>query len=274
MFAFVFPTIDPILVEIGPFAIRWYALAYITGILLGWRWALRLADSSPAGINRKMLDDFLVWATLGIVFGGRLGYVLFYKFGYFIHNPVEIVYVWQGGMSFHGGMLGVALAIYLFARKHKLPVLAMGDIIACVAPIGLFFGRVANFINGELFGRATDVSWAVLFPRDPTVGRHPSQLYEAGLEGAVLFAVLWFVWAKTPLKQRPGATSGIFLIGYGLSRGFVELFREPDAHLGYILSGITMGQILCIPMILIGAGLLYWSKPLATRGRGSKTKKA
>jgi phosphatidylglycerol:prolipoprotein diacylglycerol transferase len=263
MFALVFPAIDPTLVEIGPFAIRWYALAYIAGILLGWRYALRLCDSSPAPIGRPMLDDFMLWATLGIVLGGRLGYVLFYKIGYFIYHPVEIVYVWQGGMSFHGGMLGVMIATVLFARQRKIPVLALGDIIACVAPIGLFFGRIANFINGELFGRPSDVSWAVLFPRGPETPRHPSQLYEAALEGIVLFAILWFVWNKTPLKKRPGAVIGIFLIGYGVSRIIVEFFREPDAHLGFIMAGITMGQILSLPMILAGLFLLYWAKPIS-----------
>lgn len=262
MFALAFPAIDPTLVEIGPFAIRWYALAYIAGILLGWRYALRLCASSPAPIDRPMLDDFMLWATLGIVLGGRLGYVLFYKIGYFFHNPVEIVYVWEGGMSFHGGMLGVMVATVLFARQRKIPVLALGDIIACVAPIGLFFGRLANFINGELFGRPSDVSWAVLFPRDPETPRHPSQLYEAALEGIVLFAILWFVWNKTPLKNRPGAVIGVFLVGYGVSRIIVEFFREPDAHLGFIMAGISMGQILSMPMILAGLFLLYWAKPM------------
>jgi phosphatidylglycerol:prolipoprotein diacylglycerol transferase len=275
MFALVFPAIDPTLVEIGPFAIRWYALAYISGILLGWRYALRLCASSPAPIDRPMLDDFMLWATLGIVLGGRLGYVLFYKIGYFAYHPVEIAYVWQGGMSFHGGMLGVVIATILFARKRKIPVLALGDIIACVAPIGLFFGRLANFINGELFGRPSDVSWAVLFPRDPETPRHPSQLYEAALEGIVLFAILGFVWNKTPLKKRPGAVIGVFLTGYGISRIIVEFFREPDAHLGFIMAGITMGQILSLPMILAGLFLLYWAKPLpeaATKRSAPKQK--
>jgi phosphatidylglycerol:prolipoprotein diacylglycerol transferase len=262
MFALAFPAIDPTLVEIGPFAIRWYALAYIAGILLGWRYALRLGDSSPAAIERRLLDDFMLWATLGVVLGGRLGYVLFYKAGYFLYNPLEILYVWQGGMSFHGGMLGVAIAMLLFARQRKIPVLALGDIIACVAPIGLFFGRLANFINGELYGRASNVSWAMLFPRDPETPRHPSQLYEAALEGIVLFAVLWFVWHKTSLKNRPGAVIGVFLAGYGVSRIFVEFFREPDAHLGFIMAGITMGQILSLPMALAGLFLIYWAKPL------------
>ncbi len=263
MFALAFPAIDPTLVEIGPFAIRWYALAYIAGILLGWRYALLLSESSSAPIGRYMLDDFMLWATLGIVIGGRLGYVLFYKIGYFVYHPVEVVYVWQGGMSFHGGMLGVMLAMLLFSCQRKIPMLALGDILASVAPIGLFFGRLANFINGELYGRPSDMPWAMLFPRDPETPRHPSQLYEAALEGILLFAVLWFIWNRTSLKKRPGAVIGVFLIGYGVSRILVEFFREPDAHLGFIVAGISMGQILSLPMILAGLFLIYWAKPLS-----------
>ena len=262
MYVLAFPSIDPTLVEIGPFAIRWYALAYIAGILLGWRYALKLSDTSPGGISRKMLDDFLLWATLGIVLGGRLGYVVFYQADHFLAHPAEALYVWQGGMSFHGGMLGVALVVVLFARQRKVPMLALGDIIACVAPIGLLFGRLANFINGELFGRPSDVPWAMLFPRDPETPRHPSQLYEAGLEGLLLFVILWFVWSRTPLKQRPGAISGLFLIGYGVTRSIAEFFREPDAHLDFIMQGITMGQLLSVPMILAGIALLVWAKPM------------
>ncbi|MBC6440871.1 MAG: prolipoprotein diacylglyceryl transferase [Rhodospirillales bacterium] len=262
MYALAFPAIDPTLVEIGPFAVRWYALAYIAGILLGWRYAIRLLEASPSGLTRKMLDDFLVWATLGIVLGGRIGYVLFYKIGYFIYHPVEIAYLWQGGMSFHGGMLGVALVVYLFARKNKNSIPAFGDLIACVAPIGLFFGRIANFINGELFGRPSDVPWAMYFPHDPGIARHPSQLYQAFLEGFVLFVVLWYVWSKTPLRDRPGAISGVFLVGYGVARSTAEFFREPDAHLGFIIGGATMGQLLCLPMIAIGIWLIKRAKPI------------
>jgi len=262
MYAVAFPAIDPTLVEIGPFAIRWYALAYIAGILLGWRYALHLSATSPApNLDRKALDDFLLWATLGIVVGGRLGYVVFYQAAYFIDHPIEALYVWQGGMSFHGGMLGVAVVMVLFARKRGIPVLGLADVISCVAPIGLFFGRLANFVNGELYGRATDVAWAMYFPRDPETARHPSQLYEAGLEGFVLFCVLLLVWRKSALKQRLGAITGLFLAGYGVARIIAELFREPDAHLGFIIEGITMGQILSLPMILAGAALIIWARP-------------
>ncbi|MDA0952985.1 MAG: prolipoprotein diacylglyceryl transferase, partial [Proteobacteria bacterium] len=205
MFALAFSTIDPTLIKIGPFAIRWYALAYIGGILLGWRYALVLARTSPYPFERRTLDDFLLWVTLGIVLGGRLGYVLFYKPGYFLEHPAEIVFVWQGGMAFHGGMLGVAIGIVVFARLRRIPLLALGDLVACVVPIGLFLGRIANFINGELFGRVSDVPWAMVFPRGGDLPRHPSQLYEAGLEGLVLFCLLWLLWRHSSLKQRPGA---------------------------------------------------------------------
>ena len=262
MLALAFPTIDPTLVEIGPFAIRWYALAYIGGIVLGWRYALVLARTSPYTFERRTLDDFLLWVTLGIVLGGRLGYVLFYKPGYFLEHPAEIVFVWQGGMAFHGGMLGVVLAIVLFARLRRIPLLALGDLVACVVPIGLFLGRVANFINGELYGRVTDVPWAMVFPHGGDLPRHPSQLYEAALEGVVLFCVLWLVWRYSNLKQRPGAVGGVFLVGYGLSRIVVEFAREPDAHLGFLFAGATMGQLLSVPMVLLGLGLILWARPL------------
>ncbi len=262
MFALAFPSIDPTLVEIGPFAIRWYALAYIGGILLGWRYALVLARSSPVAFERRVLDDFLLWVTLGIVLGGRLGYVLFYKPAYFLSHPAEIVFVWQGGMSFHGGMLGVVIAIILFARLRRIPLLALGDIVACVVPIGLFLGRIANFINGELFGRVTDVSWGFIFPRGGDLPRHPSQLYEAALEGIVLFCVLALLWRFTGLKRRPGAIGGVFLVGYGLSRFVVEFAREPDPFLGYLFAGATMGQLLSVPMIVLGLCLIVWARPV------------
>ena len=269
MFALAFPTIDPTLIEIGPFAIRWYALAYIGGILLGWRYALVLARTSPYPFERRTLDDFLLWVTLGIVLGGRLGYVLFYKPGYFLEHPAEIVFVWQGGMAFHGGMLGVAIGIVVFARLRRIPLLALGDLVACVVPIGLFLGRIANFINGELFGRVSDVPWAMVFPRGGDLPRHPSQLYEAGLEGLVLFCLLWLLWRHSSLKQRPGAISGVFLAGYGLSRFVVEFAREPDAHLGFLFAGATMGQLLSVPMVLLGLGLILWARPLPPEQRAA-----
>ncbi len=256
MLAIPFPAIDPILIEFGPLAIRWYSLAYIAGILLGWRYVLRLAAQQPGGADAAAIDDLVVWMVLGIVLGGRLGYVLFYKPVHYFANPLEVAFVWHGGMSFHGGLLGVAVATVLFARRRKLGLFALSDLIACAAPIGLFFGRLANFINGELWGRTTDVAWAVVFPHGGPEPRHPSQIYEALLEGAVLFLLLLALWRLTRLRERPGALSGVFFCGYGVARVFVELFREPDAHLGFLMGGATMGQLLSLPLIAFGLWLL------------------
>jgi len=257
MLALLFPALDPVAIEIGPLQIRWYALAYIAGLVLGWRYCLYLAGRSPHGIRRQDVDDFLSWATVGVVVGGRLGYVLFYKPGYYLAHPLEIVQVWHGGMSFHGGALGVMVAILWFCSRRKIPLLAFSDIIACAVPIGLFFGRVANFINAELWGRVSDVPWAIIFPTDESrLPRHPSQLYEAGLEGIALFALLTWLQFGTRLRERPGALTGVFLLGYAAARMVGELFREPDAFLGFLLFGATMGQLLSIPLALIGVWLL------------------
>jgi phosphatidylglycerol:prolipoprotein diacylglycerol transferase len=248
-----YPSIDPILIEIGPVAIRWYSLAYIGGILLGWLYARWLDwNIRPAQLlTKEQWEDTIVWAVVGVILGGRLGYVLFYQPGYFLENPGDILKLWSGGMSFHGGALGVIFAFWLFARKHKLNYVSLMDMICCAVPIGLFFGRIANFINGELYGRATDAPWAMIFPTGGPVPRHPSQLYEAGLEGFILFFILFIVAKKGGLKL-VGLCSGLFLAGYGISRFIVEFFREPDAHLGTILGPLSMGQLLSIPMILIG----------------------
>jgi len=251
-----FPSIDPILFEVGPIVIRWYALAYIGGLLLGWRYAIRLAALPPETAKRIDVDDFLVWATLGVILGGRVGYVLFYNFDYYMENPAGILQVWRGGMSFHGGIMGVAVAGLIFVRKRNIAALRFADILACAAPIGLFFGRLANFINGELYGRVSDVAWAMVFPRGGPLPRHPSQLYEALLEGLVLFVILFLLARKSSIRNRPGILTGIFLAGYGLSRSFVELFRQPDAHIGSLLGGTTMGQWLSVPMVLIGVALI------------------
>ncbi len=259
--ALSFPAIDPIAFEIGPIAIRWYALAYIAGIVGGWRYAAYLNAGRLRAMGREQLDDFVVWVTVGIILGGRLGYVLFYKPLYYLSEPLEALMLWRGGMSFHGGMLGVILAIVLFARRNDLPLYRIGDMVTCVVPIGLFFGRVANFINGELFGReAPDVAWAMVFPHGGPVARHPSQIYQAGLEGLALFALL-FVLARNPrVCDRPGMLAGVFLAGYGLARCVGELFREPDAHLGYLLGPLTMGMLLSLPMIAAGLWLVVTSK--------------
>lgn len=248
-----FPAIDPIAIEIGPLAIRWYALAYIAGLLGGWWYVRWLVQHSPKPMSVAQVDDFLIWATLGVVIGGRLGYVLFYKPVYYLGNPLEIFMVWKGGMSFHGGLLGVVAAIVAFCRSHKLNILAVGDVISVVAPLGLFFGRLANFINGELFGRpAPDVPWAMVFPHGGPVPRHPSQLYEAALEGLVLLIIMHLLWRSEFLRRRPGFLFGAFLAGYSLARIVAEVYREPDAHLGFIAGGVTMGQILSVPMLLAG----------------------
>ncbi len=254
--AIAFPAIDPVLVEFGPLAIRWYALAWIAGLLLGWRYIVHLVRRDPRGIDAVAIDDFLVWATIGAVLGGRLGYVLFYQPGHFLSHPIEIVKIWQGGMSFHGGLIGVIAAMVLFAGKRGLPAMTLTDLVACAAPIGLFFGRIANFINAELYGRPADVPWAVIFPNGGPVPRHPSQLYESLLEGALLFVVLWLLRRYGRALDRPGLLSGVMLLGYALARSVAELFREPDAHLGFLVGGTTMGQLLSAPMILLGVALV------------------
>jgi phosphatidylglycerol:prolipoprotein diacylglycerol transferase len=251
-----FPNIDPVLLAIGPFVIRWYALAYIAGLLLGWWYMVFLAQKAAGKITRLHIDDFLVWATLGVILGGRLGYVLFYDADYYFSHPMAILAVWRGGMSFHGGLLGVAIAMVLYCRARKLPLLGFADLVACAAPIGLFFGRLANFINGELFGRPSDVPWAVVFPAGGPLARHPSQLYEAGLEGLVLGLIMAAAFHRPAIRARAGMLTGLFLIGYGLARIFVEFFRQPDPQLGFLWAGATMGQLLSAPMILAGLYLV------------------
>jgi len=259
LFAIPFPAIDPVAVAIGPFVVRWYALAYIAGLLIGWRYCLVLADRPPRLIERRDIDDFLVWATLGVVLGGRIGYVLFYQPGYYLQHPVEALYLWHGGMSFHGGALGVTLAILLFTRARGLVVLAFSDVIAEAIPIGLFFGRIANFINGELFGRETDVPWAMAFPNGGPVPRHPSQLYEAVCEGLLLFLLLLLAEHRGA-RRRTGIVTGLFLIGYAVARMSGELFRQPDAQLGFLVFGTTMGQLLSIPVLIAGFILIWWAR--------------
>jgi phosphatidylglycerol:prolipoprotein diacylglycerol transferase len=277
LFAIPFPAIDPVAIAVGPFVVRWYALAYIAGLLIGWRYCLILADRPPRLVERADIDDFLVWATLGVVLGGRIGYVLFYQPGYYLQHPLEALYLWHGGMSFHGGALGVTIAIILFARARRRPIFAFSDIITGAIPIGLFFGRIANFINGELFGRETDVSWAMVFPNGGPVARHPSQLYEAVCEGVLLFLLLLFAEHRGA-RQRPGIVTGLFLIGYSVARMSGELFRQPDAQLGFLFFvgqfGVTMGQLLSIPALIAGIVLILWALrrpalPAAARGRAA-----
>ena len=256
MYAIPFPAIDPVLVEIGPFAIRWYALAYIAGLLIGWRYVLALSRKSPATMTERQVDDLLVWATLGVILGGRLGYVLFYRPGYYVMNPLEALALWEGGMAFHGGALGVMLAGWWFARRQGLDPLRVGDMVATAVPIGLGLGRVANFINGELYGRTTDVAWGMIFPHAGPEPRHPSQLYQAFLEGLVLFVILFILSRDQDKRARPGYLGGVFLAGYAIARMIGEMFREPDAHLGFLALGITMGQLLSLPMLAVGIWLI------------------
>ena len=268
-----FPAIDPVLISIGPFAVRWYALAYIVGIIAGWFYARALISSKrlwggTAPMTIIDFDDFVIWITLGIILGGRIGYVLFYNFGHFAAHPFEIFELWNGGMSFHGGFIGCGVAIVSFALRRGVPMLSLADVVTAVAPIGLFLGRLANFINGELWGRPSDVWWAMVFPNGGPLPRHPSQLYEATLEGLVLFAVLAvLVWLGG--FKRPGLITGAFAVGYGIARVVCELFREPDAQLGFLWGGLTMGMLLCIPLILTGVillGLALRGEPIAKNG--------
>jgi phosphatidylglycerol---prolipoprotein diacylglyceryl transferase len=259
LLAIPFPAINPVAISLGPVAIRWYALAYIVGLLIGWRYCLALAGRPPYLVGRQDVDDFLVWATLGVVLGGRIGYVLFYKPGYYVFHPLEALYVWHGGMSFHGGALGVTIAILLFTRARQIPLFAFSDIITEAIPIGLFFGRIANFINGELFGRPTQVPWAMVFPNGGSMPRHPSQLYEAFCEGILLFLLL-FVAERLGARQRRGIVTGLFLAGYAVARMSGELFREPDAQLGYLVFGTTMGQLLSVPLLIAGIAIILWAQ--------------
>ena len=258
---FVYPHIDPVAVQLGPFGIRWYTLAYIVSLLLGWRLARRMAGWSPVVANPIQVDDFLTWATLGVVLGGRLGYVLFYQPGLYFAHPLMILQVWRGGMSFHGGLIGVFLAIWLYTRQQKIPILGFADRIAVCAPIGLGLGRVANFINGELWGRPA-ASWfpiTLIYPQAGPMPRYPSELIEAFLEGIILLSVMLILVRSPRLRAQFGWLTGVFLIGYGICRIISECFRQPDAFLGYIAGVLTMGQILSFPMILIGAGLIWYA---------------
>ena len=264
LFVLPFPAIDPVAIQIGSFGIRWYALAYVAGILIGWWYVRRLVsiDRLWGGLARPSaldLDDFVLWATLGIVLGGRIGYVLFYNFDHYLAHPAEIPQLWTGGMAFHGGFLGVVVAMGLFTRKRPFSLLTLFDVIAAQTPIGLFFGRLANFVNGELWGRAADVPWAMVFPHGGPMARHPSQLYEAALEGVVLFAILAHLVFRTRILQRPGVLAGLFAAGYGAARFIVEFFREPDVQVGYLAGGITMGQLLSLPMVFAGLALATWA---------------
>jgi phosphatidylglycerol:prolipoprotein diacylglycerol transferase len=262
-----FPNFDPVIFSIGPLAIRWYALAYVAGILLGWRYAVGLIRKTGLWGGEKpiataeQIDDLILWITLGVIVGGRIGYILFYAPNLVWDDPLEIFQVWKGGMSFHGGFLGVVVAIILFALGNRMDMLKLGDLVAPAVPIGLFFGRVANFINGELWGRPTTVPWGIQFPAAGPEYRHPSQLYEAALEGLVLFFILRFATHRLGWLQRRGAICGLFMIGYAAFRISLESVREPDAQmLPFLRDVVTMGTLLSIPMLLVGVWLVWRSR--------------
>ncbi len=249
-----FPQIDEVIIQLGPLALRWYGLMYLVGFVAAFWLANRRL--SRTDWTKDQLSDLLFWGFMGVVLGGRIGYVLFYNFGVFLDNPLYLFKIWEGGMSFHGGCLGVIFAAYFYSRKRQWSFLRVGDFIAPLVPIGLGAGRIGNFINGELWGRTTDVPWAFVFPGAGEYPRHASQLYEFALEGVLLFVILWLYSAK----PRPvGSVGGLFLVGYGSFRFFVEYFREPDAHLGLYSFGLSQGQMLCIPMIVGGLGLIAYA---------------
>lgn len=270
--ALPFPNINPVIVEVGPIAIRWYGVGYIVGILFAWWYAKRMINNPRLWADGKLpmkpvdIDDFVVWAAVGVVLGGRIGYVLFYSFPQFAANPLSLLAVWNGGMSFHGGMLGTLLAMVLFSLKRGINPWSLIDIVSATAPVGLGLVRLTNFINSELWGRPTDVPWGMVFPDGGPLPRHPSQLYEAALEGLVLFLVLRILTHHLLMLKRPRFVGGAFIFGYGVVRIFVEFFREPDVQLGYLLGGwLTMGMLLSLPMVLIGLWAMSTArKPAST----------
>lgn len=268
-----FPEIDPVAFgfEIAghSLSIHWYALAYVSGFLLGWRIAVYLTKLYRDGRRPDAadIDDFLTWAIIGVLLGGRLGYVLFYNLPVYLDHPLEALKVWQGGMSFHGGALGVICALIAYAKVKKVDFFRLADIATTVVPIGLFLGRIANFINGELFGRPTDVAWGVIFPRGGPEPRHPSQLYEAGLEGVVLFIILFGLMHNKRIRDKSGIIAASFLLFYGLFRFIIEFFREPDIQLGFFFDEVTMGQILSVPMMLVGGAIILWRAKCRTNSK-------
>jgi len=265
-----YPTISPVFFEIGPLQFRWYGLMYLIGLTTAYFYIRHKVDRTGLAITKDQIYDMVVWAALGIFIGGRLGYTLFYNFSYYVQHPAKIIAVWESGMSFHGKLLGTIVSLFWFSARQGLPAYTIADLAAAVTPIGLGFGRLGNFINGELYGRATDVDWCMVFPNGGPACRHPSQLYEAGLEGLLLFTGLWLIGRKAP---PPGTIFWSFIAGYGMCRLIVELFREPDAHIGFIFGTLSMGQILSLPMIVIGAFMLslgYQRRALARRAQAGE----
>tara|TARA_Y100000590_G_C15407224_1_gene896207 strand:+ start:42 stop:851 length:810 start_codon:yes stop_codon:yes gene_type:complete len=262
----IFHNFDPVMIDLGFFQIRWYSFAYILGIILGWMYAVKIIKKTQNNIHnfesikKSDFDDLIIYLVLGIILGGRLGYVIFYNLEYYIQNFYEVFKIWQGGMSFHGGLLGVIIAIFIFSRKKNTSFFKYSDVVSCVAPIGLFFGRIANFINGELFGKISTLPWAVVFPGGGNVSRHPSQIYEAILEGLVLFILVNFLALKKNLIIKTGYISSFFLISYSILRIFSENFREPDQHLGYLFNYFSMGTLLSILTLISGFLVIFFIK--------------
>ena len=271
--AMTFPDIDPVLIHIGPLAIRWYALSYIAGILFAWWYARNLLGMAAlwregkAPLSPQQLGDLMFWVVLGVLVGGRLGYILFYAPEMLWRDPLRVFAIWQGGMSFHGGLLGVVAAVAGYARRAGICLLSLADAACIPTPLALCFGRIANFVNGELWGRPTDMPWGIVFPRSGELPRHPSQLYQAALEGLLLFLILHFLARHTPALRRPGMLVGVFLFGYGFLRSLVEPFREPEIYVGLAHYGVTMGIALNLPMIFLGGGLVFYALALSGRER-------
>lgn len=255
--------LSPIALQLGGFALRWYALAYVVGTVLGWIYLYRMVRRDGAPLARNQIDDLVLWTLLGVIIGGRLGYIIFYNPAQYLADPLSMLALNKGGMAFHGGVIGVAVALILFARAKGLSWLRLCDYIVCVYPIGHFLGRIANFVNGELWGRPTDGSWGVIFPAAGLEPRHPSQLYEAGLEGLLLFALMWWMFWRTDARLYTGRLVGAFALFMGSTRFIVEFFREPDRGLGVLQTGLTMGQTLTVPLLAIGAYLFFTAKRVA-----------
>lgn len=272
--ALTFPNIDPVLLRLGPLQIHWYGLAYVVGILFAWWYSRRLVANTPlfvggkgeqkSPLNAQDIDDFVTWAVIGIIAGGRLGYILFYDFAAFIERPARIIEVWSGGMSFHGGLIGVLVAMIIFARRRGFSPFSLFDIIAAAAPIGIMSVRITNFINGELYGKPSDLPWAMAFPSGGPEPRHPSQLYEAALEGLIMFFILWVLTHKGLKLRQPGFVAGAFILWYAISRIMIEFVRLPDAHIGYLAGDwLTMGMVLSLPLALVGIWSIATSKSRA-----------
>ena len=253
--AIILPEFNKFAVQFGGFGIRWYAIAYLVGLLAGWYLLRREADKIDSPLRHETVDILLNYVLFGIIIGGRLGYILFYNSGYYLAHPLAMLRIWEGGMAFHGALLGIAIAVLIMAKRHHVPFFLLTDRIALVVPIGLFFGRLSNFINGELYGRVTDVPWAMVFPNSDGQPRHPSQLYEAGLEGLLLGVIMLMLWRRGWLHQH-GRVTGVLLAGYGVARSMIEFVREPDAQIGLLLDSVSMGQLLSVPMIIFGAYLI------------------